>query len=324
MNTKLVIALIAVISMLTMYIKQTAGPNLIENFWDNVQFGRRAINVDAAGNGKFGPYQPPCKNTPPGFMTVPGYMQTSPSPRMMNMDGGLAIKYNPAPLPYQAADPLHPISNNSGNCSSNCCNNSVNMNASPCSQNFACAQQQSVENFANSVENFTDGSDVNAQYETVQNQLPYTVSTDTVPVSLPPIDGLAETCNTNPVTYDRLIYSAVKSRKYALGDPIRGDIPITPCNTGWFQASANPSIDLRVGAMQVMGGGYNSCNPMAENPSYATQAIHNVYSGGQVLDQGVPGGFNSPGGDNCLPTQLNQAHTTNISGNTAYTEVTGF
>ena len=37
MNTKLVIALIAVITMLTMYIKQTASPDLIENFWGNVR-----------------------------------------------------------------------------------------------------------------------------------------------------------------------------------------------------------------------------------------------------------------------------------------------
>ena len=44
------------------------------------------------------------------------------------------------------------------------------------------------------------------------------------------------------------------SRIRSQGDMIRGDLPIVPCNTGWFQVSAHPVLDLQEGAMNVMGG----------------------------------------------------------------------
>jgi hypothetical protein len=60
-----------------------------------------------------------------------------------------------------------------------------------------------------------------------------------------------------PVVFDRLITACRSSRLYALGDPIRGDLAIPPCNSGWFQVSVTPSIDLQQGALAVMGGTFN-------------------------------------------------------------------
>ncbi len=58
--------------------------------------------------------------------------------------------------------------------------------------------------------------------------------------------------------YDRFMVANQKSRLTGLGDPIRGDLPIVPCKNEWMRPSANPNIDLRTGAMSVLGGVDNS------------------------------------------------------------------
>ncbi|ADO00529.1 hypothetical protein WIV_gp185 [Wiseana iridescent virus] len=63
-----------------------------------------------------------------------------------------------------------------------------------------------------------------------------------------------------PVTYDRFMFSNKKSRLREHGDPIRGDLPIIPHNSDWFRPSVHPHIDLKEGAMQVMGGFDNETN----------------------------------------------------------------
>lgn len=63
-----------------------------------------------------------------------------------------------------------------------------------------------------------------------------------------------------PVTYDRFMFSNKKSRLREHGDPIRGDLPIIPHNSDWFRPSVQPHIDLKEGAMQVMGGFDNETN----------------------------------------------------------------
>ena len=63
-------------------------------------------------------------------------------------------------------------------------------------------------------------------------------------------DGTVE----QPIIYDRFIFANQRSRLQSLGDRIRGDLPILPNNSGWFQVAVNPTIDLTNGAMGVMGG----------------------------------------------------------------------
>jgi len=58
----------------------------------------------------------------------------------------------------------------------------------------------------------------------------------------------------NKVVYSRLMVSNRNSRLRSQGCTLRGDLPIPPCKTGWFQVSANPTIDLNQGAMQVLAG----------------------------------------------------------------------
>lgn len=79
----------------------------------------------------------------------------------------------------------------------------------------------------------------------------------------------ADMCNVNllgsesqPVIYDRVMYSNIRSRTRGQGDYIRGDLMITPDNykpgggghPQWFQVSAKPNRDLNPGCMEFLGG----------------------------------------------------------------------
>ncbi len=63
-------------------------------------------------------------------------------------------------------------------------------------------------------------------------------------------DGSVE----QPIIYDRFIFANQRSRLQGLGDRIRGDLPILPNNSGWFQVPVNPTIDLTNSALGVMSG----------------------------------------------------------------------
>jgi len=58
-----------------------------------------------------------------------------------------------------------------------------------------------------------------------------------------------------PVVFDRLMYAPrPKSRLSGLGDMVRGDLAITPCQSGWFSVYPNINIDLQEGYLGVAGG----------------------------------------------------------------------
>ena len=83
---------------------------------------------------------------------------------------------------------------------------------------------------------------------------------------------------TQILNYDRLIFANQKSRLYGRGDPIRGDLPIVPINDGWFRPSVQANIDLRQGAMNVIGGSDNST-------ANALRALQAEWSGKTALAQ---------------------------------------
>jgi hypothetical protein len=88
---------------------------------------------------------------------------------------------------------------------------------------------------------------------------------------------------TQPIVYDRYIYANQKSKLRGLGDPIRGDLAITPCNYGWFNVSVTPSIDLQQGAMNVIGGVSNGTNQSLAELQYATSGGYQTAFGGVNL-----------------------------------------
>jgi hypothetical protein len=84
----------------------------------------------------------------------------------------------------------------------------------------------------------------------------------------------------NPIVYDRFIYANQKSRLRAQGDPIRGDLPITPCGGEWFSVHPNPNLDLQAGAMNVMGGSGNETNLALSELIYASSGGAETMIGG--------------------------------------------
>lgn len=60
------------------------------------------------------------------------------------------------------------------------------------------------------------------------------------------------------IVYDRMIVANRNSNLRGQADFIRGDLPIPMNQTGWFQVSANPTVDLNQGAMNVLAGPDNA------------------------------------------------------------------
>jgi hypothetical protein len=116
-------------------------------------------------------------------------------------------------------------------------------------------------------------------------------------------DGLLTTGDgdiVQPVTYDRFMFSNKRSRLREHGDPIRGDLPIIPHNSDWFRPSVQPHIDLKEGAMQVMGGFDNETNNqlsmlMAASAGNALQTFGGMnFSGADGLSSNLGAFMRSP------------------------------
>jgi hypothetical protein len=81
----------------------------------------------------------------------------------------------------------------------------------------------------------------------------------------------------NPVVFDSFMAVNRNSRTRGQGCMFRGDLPIIPCKSGWFQVSARPNVDLQEGAMNVMGGTFNTtANELA--------SLINMASGGATTN----------------------------------------
>ena len=94
-----------------------------------------------------------------------------------------------------------------------------------------------------------------SNYADLQNALSGQTATSELPV------GNMETVNAQGVaeqvfTVNTLMFSPQKTRLRQNSDYIRGDLPIIPdqCKTKWFNVAVNPSLDLNIGAMNIMAG----------------------------------------------------------------------
>lgn len=101
---------------------------------------------------------------------------------------------------------------------------------------------------------------------------------------------------TNPVVYQNFIFANQQSRLRQYGDPIRGDLPIVPCEGNWFSVHPNVNLDLQEGAMNVLAGNMNQTarataqlitaasgivTPIAGDPEpFAGMSMTPSYSGG--------------------------------------------
>jgi len=95
--------------------------------------------------------------------------------------------------------------------------------------------------------------------------------------------GLSQSGQLQPVIYPRAVYANKMSRLFSLGDPIRGDLPIAPLSgDNWFKPAVTPHIDLREGAMTVMGGRHNdTTNALGLLKYQSTYGGHNINAGAE-------------------------------------------
>lgn len=226
---------------------------------------------------------------------VPGSMQSMLSPRFSNVDYGAHIRYN-MPAYNNLGVPANPIGY------SNMVNdlvspgNMAKMNGMDMNRNNMGSVMSVRENYCNTcpggcrdvVQCQKGGQSMgmspmsqmsmSSSYMNSLNNLDYTPTSDLLPVpNMKTMNMMGQmdigSVGEQPVVYDRFMYANQKSRLNALGDPIRGDLPIVPHAPGWFSPSAVPNIDLRQGALSVMGGADNAT-------ANALHSMINVASGG--------------------------------------------
>ena len=118
------------------------------------------------------------------------------------------------------------------------------------------------------------------QLEKAYGSSDYPDATSMMPVgTMTTIDALGQV--SEPVVYQNFVFANMRSRGRAQGDPIRGDLPIVPCEGNWFSVHPNVNLDLQEGAMNVMGGVSNQTN------SALTQLIQDASGGSNVPIGGV-------------------------------------
>ena len=207
------------------------------------------------------------------IFSVPGTYQAQLNPRFSNVDYGANIKYNMPSYKNQAVphDPLtfgdmakenyKPGYGSITSCRSG---------EAPLS--FHGGAPETIPNY--SAGNYREVMD--KAYESSQ----YPDTDSLVPIGdMTTVNALGETIQ--PIIYDRYIFANRNSRLRALGDPIRGDLPIVPETGGWFRPSVHPNIDLQEGAMNVIAGNHN------ETSNELANLIYTSSGGGQTTIAGV-------------------------------------
>lgn len=187
-----------------------------------------------------------------GFYTVPGNYQPYLSPRMNSAGLNSYVRYQLPEEKYQANKPNDP---------------------------FTIAEYFDKPKVREGYE--SQAGKVIDSVKLEGNALPQTGDMKNTGVSSKdPKDGFY-------VNTERLIFSTAKNRLRGQGDPIRGDLPVIPCNPEanpnsnvWFRPSANPQSMLNGGAMNVLGGtGNTTAMQLAQLMSNANGGQNTTYGG---------------------------------------------
>lgn len=222
------------------------------------------------------------------FYSVPGYYQSILSPRAASVDYGANIRYNMPSYKNQAipATPLafnNMVSAGGTNYITEKYEQPGGKQAAPSSGNPPnCGRGGIPESYVGGAPMMEAGyanGDYNQELNKVYNGSKIPASTSILPVNdMTSMASASE--NSAPVVYDRYIYANRNSRLRSQGDPIRGDIPIVPCQYPWFRPSVHPNVDLQQGAMNVMGGTTNDTANSLANLIYTTSGNGETAIGG--------------------------------------------
>lgn len=290
---------------------------VVENWWGGLQFGTRAM-PGAVMNGREtaigGNYLAPGALMGSGkFVSVPSY-QAVLSPRFSNVQYGANIRYNMPDRENQAA-PCNPLtfgdmaqenykppmkdSGAPGQFKETYCNGGSGDCASGTPPSCGKGGYGLGHKVAGGYEvppGYTNGN-----YQDVYNSLPGDVvsqpcgsapgnSNADLPIgTMTTMDGAGNTDQF--IAFNRIMVANTRSssRLYGQGDFIRGDLAITPCQSGWFSVYPDINRDVNGGAMNVLNGvgsseSYNQLMNLLVNASGGTQMVQ----GGVDLAQALP------------------------------------
>ena len=156
------------------------------------------------------------------------------SPRLANYSTGAHINYNPTDLKNLAVDRTNPLT--LGYMAQNIYEKTI--------ENFddstvpSCGKGGFSTKGAGNIPAPANYSTGNYKEEMAKVWEGGVQAVDSLPVGdMSTINALGDTIQ--PIVYDRYIFANRHSRLRAQGDPIRGDLAIVPCNTGWFNVSVN-------------------------------------------------------------------------------------
>ena len=213
-----------------------------------------------------------------------GQWQSQLSPRFFSESYGANIRYNPPSIENMAV-PCNPLTFNNmtkENYSRENYAGCGSCNGSPANCSVG-GSQPPVQ--------IGDGGGVNSQSGHGQAEMQQQAARgalESVPTSSELPSGDMQSIDAagdmqNAIVYQRYIFANQKSRYWQNGDPIRGDLPIVPCQTGWFRPSVHPNIDLRSGALAAMGGTGNETANQLYNLQIQSSGGSNTTEGGENL-----------------------------------------
>lgn len=311
LNSKFLFTLVGLVLAIFAICKMDANEPVVENWWGNASFGVKAIpgvktasghniavggnylNQNTMGSGK--------------FFQVPNF-QSMLSPRMGNVQYGANIRYN-APDQKNLAVPCDPLT--FGDMAQE------NYQPEPVKENYGCGGSGGCG--SGSVQScgkggIGGGKEVgcgyelpsgftNGNYQKVYDSLPYKHAggdcdpndpsspcnepvwgSGSLPIgTMDVMDGAGN--QEQIVTYNNFMFANKQSKLRAHGDMIRGDLAITPCQTGWFSVYPNINIDLQAGAMNVMSGANAGNSALLELMVKASGGVQNTFAGVDLSEQ---------------------------------------
>ena len=261
--------------------KILAGKDLLEGFI-NYPRGIRVDTVNSAnGRAVFGNNQ---KALSVPVLNVKGRYQSPLSPRFSSTGYGANITYNLPNVSNLAVEPNNPLQLTPSQYAAVVESRGIVENpalgapAAPGAPGFI-----SKETFK------YPKKSASGSYAALQKNKALSGRENSAGLPLQNMNNTTSSGSAVPLVMDRFIITNMKSNKYALGDFIRGDLPIVPVlpnadpnSCTWFRPSVNPSIDLNPGALAVLGGAFNdSARQTAQLKMQSNSGALNTFAGVQ-------------------------------------------
>lgn len=286
LNGKFIATITVLISIIFLMFKLNFGEQSREPFWGNASFRSTPVRVMQSSSGaevalpssgnQFASIATPNVLSKGGFFQAGPQFQAQLSPRSGLASGALNayIRYNPPSqenMAFAVNDPL-----TIGNMARE--NYSREDYCGSCGKGAAGCGPGGLDSVQAAPIHTSPPNYAASNYNQVKDSLQSSAATTQLPVGDMTMAG-PDGDTSQPITYDRFIYSNKKSRLWGQQDLIRGSVAIAPPPPTWFRPSVNPQIDLNAGAMAVLGGIDNST-------SQSTYSLINAASGGTFTTMG--------------------------------------